>query len=143
MDLFAQILVTISAGIILSLGVTHLAYTYLGDKFHPRDAEVLARLHTTPLVITRQTTVWRAWIGFNASHSLGAVLFGALYAYLALQQPALLFHSAFLGLTGLAALGAYLAMAKLYWFRLPFQGISLSLGLYVAGFALAHSGAIA
>ena len=139
MQILAQSLVVISAGIILSLGLLHLLFTYAGNKFHPRDAEVLARLREAPLVITRQTTVWRAWIGFNASHSLGAMLFGAMYAYLALQQPAMLFDSVFLGTIGLAALGSYLVMAKLYWFRIPFRGISLALSLYIAGFALAHS----
>ncbi|HEU4850922.1 MAG TPA: hypothetical protein VFT37_02075 [Telluria sp.] len=139
MQILAQSLVITSAGIIFSLGLLHLLFTYAGNKFHPRDAELLVQLRAAPLVITRQTTVWRAWIGFNASHSLGAVLFGAMYAYLALQHPVMLFDSVFLGTTGLAALGAYLVMAKLYWFRIPFRGISLALALYIAGFALAHS----
>lgn len=138
MQILAQSLVIMSAGLILSLGLLHLLFTYAGNKFHPRDAELLTQLRTTPLVITRQTTVWRAWIGFNASHSLGAVLFGAMYAYLALQQPVMLFDSVFLGATGLAALSSYLVMAKLYWFRIPFRGISLALVMYIAGFALAH-----
>jgi hypothetical protein len=81
--------------------------------------------------------MWKAWVGFNTSHSLGAILFGAVFAYLALLQPMLLFHSYFLGITGLLVLGAYLAMAKLYWFIRPLQGISLALICYVAGFALA------
>lgn len=136
--MLAQILITISAGIIMLLGLVHLAYTYFGDKLHPRDADLLARLKTTAPVITRQTSVWKAWIGFNASHSLGAILFGAVFGYLAIQQPVLLFHSYFLGFTGLIALGAYLAMAKLYWFTRPLQGISLALVLYVAGFMLAN-----
>lgn len=120
------------------LGLVHLAYTYLGDKLHPRDADLLARLKTTSPVITRQTTMWQAWVGFNASHSLGAILFGAVYGYLALQQPMLLLHSCFLGLTGLIALCAYLAMARLYWFKRPLQGIALALLFYVAGFMAAN-----
>jgi hypothetical protein len=133
----AQILVVISAVIIMALGLAHLAYTYFGDKLHPRDSDLLARLQTTSPVISRQTSMWKAWVGFNASHSLGAILFGAVFAYLALLQPMLLFHSYFLGITGLLVLGAYLAMAKLYWFIRPLQGISLALICYVAGFALA------
>lgn len=135
----AQILVAISAGIIMLLGLLHLAYTYFGDKLHPRDADLLARLKTTSPVITRQTTVWKAWIGFNASHSLGAILFGVVFGYLALQQPLLLLHSYVLGFTGLIVLGAWLAMAKLYWFARPLQGIALALLLYVAGFISANT----
>ena len=136
--MLAQILITISAGLIMLLGLVHLAYTYFGDKLHPRDTDLLARLKTTSPVISHQTSVWKAWIGFNASHSLGAILFGAIFGYLALEQPMLLFHSYFLGFTGLIVLGAYLVMAKLYWFIRPLQGISLALLFYVVGFILAN-----
>ncbi|PRC93262.1 LIC_13387 family protein [Solimicrobium silvestre] len=137
--MLAQLLVLISAGIILLLGLAHLAITYLGNKLHPRDAELTERLKTTSPVISRRTSIWNAWIGFNASHSLGAILFGVMFGYLAAQQPMLLFHSYFLGLTGLVTLCAYLTMAKLYWFKLPFQGISLALLFYVAGFIAENS----
>lgn len=141
--MLAQGLVIFSAAIVMLLGLVHLAYTYRGDKLHPRDADLLARLKTTSPVISRQTSVWKAYIGFNASHSLGAMLFGAVFGYLALEQPALLFHSWFLGFTGLVVLGAYLAMAKLYWFNRPLQAISLACLAYIAGFILANMGGVA
>lgn len=134
----AQIFVAISAGIIMLLGLVHLAYTYFGDKLQPRDVDLSARMKTTSPAITRQTTMWKAWVGFNASHSLGAILFGVMFGYLVLQQPTLLLHSWFLGLTGLLVLVAYLAMAKLYWFKRPLQGIALALLFYVAGFVIAN-----
>lgn len=134
----AQILIAISAAIIMLLGLLHLAFTYFGDKLHPRDADLLALLKSTSPFISRQTTMWKAWIGFNASHSMGAIFFGLMFGYLALQQPMLLLHSWFLGFTGLIVLGAYLAMAKLYWFKRPLQGIALALLFYVAGFMVAN-----
>ncbi len=134
----AQLLVITSAAIIMLLGVLHLVFTYVGDKLHPRDADLLSRLKTTAPVISRQTTVWKAWIGFNASHSLGAIFFGLIFGYLALRQPLLLLHSPFLGCTGLLVLGTYLALAKLYWFKRPLQGISMALLCYVAGFIAAN-----
>ena len=134
-----QIFMFISAGIILLLGLAHLAYTYFGAKLHPRDSDLLARMQTTSPVISRQTSMWKAWIGFNASHSLGAILFGMVFGYLALEQPALLFHSWFLGLTGVIVLAAYLTMAKLYWFIRPLQGIALALLSYVAAFIVANT----
>src|SRR5438046_6957052 len=30
--------------------------------------------------------MWRAWVGFNASHSMGAMLFGLVFAFLALAH---------------------------------------------------------
>ena len=60
---------TLSTLVLLTLGVLHLIYTFSGPKLLPRDPTLQARMNEVNLVITRQTTVWRAWIGFNASPS--------------------------------------------------------------------------
>jgi hypothetical protein len=133
----AQALVAASASIILALGVLHLLYTFRSSKLHPRDPELEARLKAISPVITRETTMWKAWIGFNASHGLGALLFGLVYGYLALARGALLFGSPFLCAVGLLLLVGYLVLAKLYWFRVPFRGILVALACYVAGLAVA------
>lgn len=80
--------------------------------------------------------MWRAWIGFNASHSFGAILFGALYGYLAICHSTFLFHSWFLLALGLALLLGYAVLAKIYWFRAPFRGIVLAAVLYLLGIAI-------
>ena len=84
-------------------------------------------------VITRQTTMWKAWVGFNASHSFGALLFGAVYGYLALAHGAFLFSSPFLLALGALLLAGYIALGKLYWFSVPYRGILLASALYAAG----------
>ncbi|HYW55448.1 MAG TPA: hypothetical protein VE934_00685 [Polaromonas sp.] len=127
------LLIAASAAVILFLGVMHLIFTFYGPKFDPRDAELKARMMTVSPVITRQTTMWRAWIGFNASHSYGAILFGAVWGYLALAYPAFLFESVFLLALGLVALLGYLVLGKIYWFSTPFRGILLATMLYVSG----------
>jgi hypothetical protein len=136
----ARILMSLSAAIILALGTLHLAYTFGGRKLAPRDAAVQAGMSASHLVITRQTTMWRAWVGFNASHSLGAILFGLVYGYLALAHPGLLFQSWFLLAVGLCMLAAYLVLAKLYWFSTPFAGILVAFACYLAGAAVALLG---
>jgi hypothetical protein len=83
-------------------------------------------------IITRETTMWTAWIGFNASHSYGAILFGLVYGYLALAHSSFLFQSAFLLLLGLLLLVGYAFLGKVYFFGVPFRGIVLSPALYVA-----------
>jgi hypothetical protein len=30
-------------------------------------------------VITKEATMWRCWVGFNASHSMGLILFGLVF----------------------------------------------------------------
>lgn len=125
--------VAASAAVILLLGLVHLLYTFRGPKLHPRDPELTAKMMTVSPVISRETTMWRAWVGFNASHSFGAILFGALYGYLAMCHSAFLFHSWFLLALGFALLLGYAALAKLYWFRRPFRGIVLAAVLYLLG----------
>ena len=93
-----------SAAIFLLLGLMHLLYTFRGPLLHPLDPDLTARMMTVSPVISRETTMWRAWIGFNATHSFGLILFGALYGYLALRHSSLLFHSWFLLALGFALL---------------------------------------
>jgi hypothetical protein len=132
-----SLLIAASAAIIFTLGALHLWYTFRGNKLHPRDPELRVRLEQTPLVLTRQTTMWKAWVGFNASHSCGAMLFGAFYGYLALAHGAFLFQSWFLLALGLLALVAYAFMARRYWFSVPFRGILLATAFYVIALVIA------
>ncbi|NRF72477.1 hypothetical protein HLB44_36565 [Aquincola sp. S2] len=127
-----SILIAASALVILTLGVLHLVFTYRGTKFHPRDPSLLERLKEVSPVISRETTMWRASIGFRASHSFGAMLFGLVYGYLALESSGFLFKSPFLMTLGLVCLCAYLVLGKLYWFKVPFRGIFLATALYAS-----------
>lgn len=128
-----SLLIAASAVILFVLGALHLWFTFVGNKLHPRDASLRERMEQVPPVLTRQTTMWKAWVGFNASHSYGALLFGAVYGYLALAQGAFLLQSHFLLALGLLLLLAYAVLGKLYWFSIPFRGIILATALYAAG----------
>ena len=138
MPTLPSILLGAGAVVILLLGLAHLLFTFRGPAFMPRDRALAARMEEVAPVISRETTMWKAWIGFNASHSIGAILFGAVYAYLALLHGAFLFGSGFLLALGLATLCGYLVLARRYWFSTPFRGILLALVLYVAALALSR-----
>jgi len=133
----ASLLVAASAFVILGLGCAHLLYTFRGNKFYPRDPALLARMQEVSPFISGKMSMWKAWVGFNASHSFGAMLFGLVYSYLALAQPAVLFSSWFLLAVGLALLAGCVFLGWRYWFSTPFRGIVLSTALYVSG-VLAH-----
>lgn len=137
--MIAQILVCISAAIALLLGTTHLVFTFRGSMLRPRDPGLETQMKLVAPAITRQTTMWKAWIGFNATHSLGIMLFGLVYGYLALMQPDVLFQSAFLaGIGGLLLLSIAI-LARAYFFSTPFRGVCLALICYGAGFITAWS----
>jgi len=131
--MIASLLMATSAAIILLLGCVHLVYTFRGNKLHPREPSLLTEMERVAPVISRETTMWKAWIGFNASHSLGAILFGLLYGYLAMAAGSFLFESTFILAVGLAMLASLLVLAKRYWFSIPLYGIGFALLLYVAG----------
>ena len=131
MSTLPPFLVAGSAAIILLLGLAHLVYTFHGPKLLPRDRELQARMQEVSPVITRETTMWKLWIGFNASHSFGAILFGAVYGYLSLLHSAFLFQSKFLLSLGLLLLFGCVFLGKRYWFSTPFRGILLATALYV------------
>jgi hypothetical protein len=133
MPVLPAILIAASALIVLFLGSMHLLLTFRGTAFHPRTAALAEAMQADSPRISRATTMWRAGIGFHASHSLGAMFFGLIYAYLALEGSGFLFGSRFLLALGLIVLLAYLVLARVYWFKTPLRGIALAAALYAAG----------
>jgi hypothetical protein len=129
----ASVFIAASAAVILFLGLMHLLYTFRGPLLHPRDPDLTARMMAVSLVMTQEITMWRAWVGFNATHSLGLILFGGIYGYLALRHSDWLFHSWFLLTLGFALLLGYSVIARLYFFTAPFRGVALAAALYLLG----------
>src|SRR5260370_40318123 len=130
--MISRALMIVSAAIIFVLGVVHLVYTFSGPKLTPRDPSLIVSMSVTSPVLTRETTMWKAWVGFNASHSMGAILFGLIYGYLPVVRQDVLFTSPFLIVVGLAMLGGLAVLGKLYWFSIPFVSICSSFVCYVA-----------
>lgn len=89
----ARALMVLSCSVIFALGLIHLAYTFWGTKLTPRDPAVQARMIQVSPIITKETSMWRVWVGVNASHSMGLILFGLVFGYLAVAHAQLLFRS--------------------------------------------------
>ena len=135
----ARILMVLSASIVFTLGVVHLFYTFWGPMLTPRDPALQISMSQISPVITKEATMWQCWVGFNASHSMGLILFGLVFGFLALAHGQVLFRSPFLLVVGLAMLGGLAVLAKVYWFSSPFTGICISLACYVASIALSRA----
>ena len=134
----ARILMVVSASIIFTLGVVHLVYTFWAPKLTPRDPVLQISMSQISPVITKETTMWRAWVGFNASHSKGLILLGLVFGFLPLAHGQLLFQSPFLLVIGLGMLGGFVVLGKVYFFSVPLTCISISLACYLAGIALSR-----
>jgi hypothetical protein len=128
----------LSASIVFTLGVIHLSYTFWGTNLTPRDPALQTSMSQTSPIITKETTMWKCWMGFNASHSMGLILFGLIFGYLALAHSRVLFQSPFLLVVGLAMLCGFVVLSKVYFFRAPLAGISISLACYVGSIVLSR-----
>ena len=137
--MIAKLLMVLSASIVFALGVIHFVYTFCGTKLTPRDPALQLSMSQISPVITKETTMWRCWVGFNASHSMGLILFGLVFGYLAVAHGQLLFQSPFLLVVGLAMLGGFVVLGKAYFFSVPLTGLSISLACYVASIALSRT----
>lgn len=121
-----NILIVVGAAIFGVLGSFHLIYTFFTNKFEAYDPTVTEAMKSTSLILTKDTTMWKAWIGFNASHSLGAMLFAGIYIPLGLSQFHVIQESLWFSLLPVFVGLSYLILAKKYWFKIPFVGILIS-----------------
>ena len=128
--MMAKIFILIASSIFLILGITHLVYTFFTNKFLTRDGETNKRMNSTSPILTKETTVWKAWIGFNASHSIGAIFFGVINIYILQNFNVTLEDYPFFCILNISIVGFYLWLANKYWFRIPFWGILLTLFCY-------------
>jgi hypothetical protein len=135
----ARVLMVVAAGIVFSLGVIHLVYTFWGSTLAPRDPAFKVSMSQISPVISKETTMWRCWMGFNASHSMGLILFGLVFGFLAVAHGQLLFQSPFLLVVGLTMLTGMVVLCKIYFFSGPLLGMGIALACYVASIALSRA----
>jgi len=139
--MISRILIGACAAVILFLGSVHLAYTFFTHKFSPSQGQLETTMKQVAPRISGEMTMWKAWIGFNVSHSMGLILFGLIFGYLTMCRWEVLLHSYFLAGLGLLVLVVYIVLAHIYWFRAPLMGVSLATLFYVAGLVGAFAGA--
>jgi hypothetical protein len=138
-----SVLLYIGGGLFVVLGVLHALYTFLDigkpRRLVPDDPAVSAAMKRSHLRLTRgRTTMWQAWVGFNFSHSVGVALFGVV----CIAVGALVATAAVPGLVLMAlfAVGlVYVAIAALYWFRIPILGAAIATSLLLLAW-LTYSG---
>jgi hypothetical protein len=124
----------------LLLGTAHAVHTprQPGERkgLSPADPGLAGSMARSRILLTGRTDMWRAWVGFNLSHSLGAILFGVVVVLMG-RTSASFGHDAalFLPLAIVVSM-AYLGLAVAYWFRTPILGIGLSVLLFSAAWVL-------
>jgi len=134
----AQILLIIGSLIFGILGSIHLFYTFFTHKFDPRDIKVKHAMESTSPRLTQETSIWQGLVGFNASHSIGAILIALFFIPLSIMHNEIIQSSLWFS-TLPAGIGiSYLVLAVKYWFKVPTIGILLAT-LCFLGAAIAYN----
>jgi len=120
------------------LGGLHAIYTLLDlrnpRRLVPADPSVAQAMANSALGLSGGATdMWRAWIGFNFSHSLGVLLVAGLAIWAGARiRPLPVGIVAALTLIGCV----YLTLALRYWFRTPAIGVAIGTGCFAAAWVL-------
>ena len=133
------VLIGAAGAIYLMLGLGHGLLTLLDvvrpRTFTPVDENVRLAMQGEPIRLNPHTDLWRAWLGFNLSHSMGVVLFGGILTVIgSAGAEAYLDHGAWQTGTILFSL-AYVIVAQTFWFWIPALGSGIAtVCLLVASF---------
>ncbi len=120
------------------LGGLHAIYTLL-DLRNPRrlvpvDRAVAHAMANSAVRLSGGAMdMWRAWIGFNFTHSLGVLLLAALAIWAGLRIRMLPVGI----VAALTLIGCiYLAIALRYFYRAPAIGVAIGTGCFAAAWVL-------
>lgn len=134
--MIAKYLWELGSLIILILGSIHLVYTFFSNKFSSKNKSLIAEMKISHPILTKETTMWKGWIGFNASHSSGAMFIGIINFYLAFAYFSTFQSDHFFFIFNILTVGFYVWLAKKYWFKIPLIGILITLLCYVTAYIL-------
>jgi hypothetical protein len=115
------------------LGTLHAVYMLMDlrrpRRLVPSDLALIAAMAGSRVRLAGDATdMWHAWIGFNLSHSLGALLFGAT----AIAWPGVAAGHAALAWLPAAVAALYLAIGLRFWFSVPNAGIAAAMVAFAA-----------
>lgn len=137
-----RLLLVLAAAPFLLMGLAHgmLTLRDLGRPraFTPPDAELRAAMQRSSIRLDPRINLWRAWLGFNLTHSLGLVLFGGAFVYVAAAEPAR-FASTPVQAVAVGVAATYLAISRAFFFAKPVAGAAVGLACFVAAAVLAHA----
>ncbi|MBL4790203.1 MAG: hypothetical protein JKY60_14600 [Kordiimonadaceae bacterium] len=136
-----QILFVFGALPLAALGTMHLVFT-LKDNQRPRyivpvSGAMITQMKNEKLRLTREGDMWRAWIGFNVSHSMAVMMVGWGYLYIALRYPEVLTADPIILWAAPFLASVFALLSKRFWFSKPLIGSLLSAAFFSAGAVVA------
>ena len=121
-------------------GLLHAAATPLtpahAKGLSPRDPAVRDAMAHDTILLTRRTTVWLAWVGFNLSHSLGLLLVGLVVVLIGRTSASFQAQAAVFLPLAVVVSATYVVLGVRYWFKTPILGISLASVCFLVSWVL-------
>ena len=138
----ARLLIILGASIFLLLGSLHGTYT-LRDLSHPRaftpnDPALREAMQSSGIRFHPSINLWKAWLGFNLTHSLGIVIFGAAFLYVGLFAPQAFAASGLMQVAAVVVAALYFLISLSFFFATPTIGASIGLACFLVAAALAY-----
>ena len=139
----AQLLISIAASIFLLMGAGHGALT-LRDLKHPRaftppDPALRQAMEQSSIRLHPSINLWRAWLGFNLTHSLGLILFGAAFLHVGIFEPNAFASSLLVQAVAVLVSAIYLVLSLKFFFFKPVIGSTIGLVCFLVAAGLAYA----
>ena len=139
----SQLMIILAASIFLTLGSIHALLTLKDLKapraFTPRDPELLRAMQHSGIALHPSINLWDAYMGFNLTHSLGLMLFGAAYVYVGIFEPIAFAHSILLQGCAIGVSAIYLVLSIRFFFSKPAIGSAVATACFLLAAALAYT----
>jgi hypothetical protein len=113
-------------------GLVSVADVFRPTQFAPVDDSVRTAMKSTTVRFLRaRASVWDAWLGFNISHSLGMLIFGAASVWLGLNLEHVQASGTALVVCVVVAF-SYLVLSVRFWFWAPVVASAFATVCFVA-----------
>lgn len=137
----AQVLLITGAAVFFVLGAAHGILTLrdlsLPRTFTPTDESVRHAMQKSRVAIHPRVNLWKAWLGFNLSHSLGLILFAGTTALIAWRYFPAFAQSPLMQVAVLAVAAAYFVLSVRFWFPAPAVGAAVGFFFFLGSVILA------
>lgn len=134
--ILAKYLWQLGSLICTALGGIHLYLTFFTNSFSSANTKMIEGMKTSSPMLTHHITMWKAWIGFNGSHSSGVLFIGLINFYLALRYFNVIQADHFFFVFNILTISFYVWLAEKYWFNIPLIGVSITLLCFISSYIL-------
>lgn len=137
-----RILIIFAASIFLLLGSFH-GFLTLKDliepvTFTPRDPAVREAMQQSSLAFRSDINLWKAWMGFNLTHSLSLILFGSPFLYVGILKPDVFASSLAIQAVSIFVSAIYVILSYNFFFSTPTIASIIGLVCFIAAVVLSN-----